>query len=167
MAPRMGPAEQLVRGAAEQSECWGFKVLQFVFGDVLPRGMRSGVRLDRPNLLSGSGSAFERLTLCFIRAWSRQASAPNLPASVGPRAKPGARRLPKLSLLKGFWSCYRADSAARGGGLRISPSSWAGVRPVPFFQMPFNTRRAPATAAFFLSTLLLPPSTSRHCTTGG
>src|ERR1700737_3266600 len=98
MAPRMGPAEQLVRGAAEQSECWGFKVLQFVFGDVLPRGMRSAVRLRPSNLLSVSGSAFERLTLCLIRAWSRQASAPNLPASVGPRAKPGTRRLPKLSL---------------------------------------------------------------------
>jgi hypothetical protein len=48
VAPRMGPEEQLVGGAAEQSECWGFKVLQFVFGDVLPRGMRSAVRFDRP-----------------------------------------------------------------------------------------------------------------------
>src|ERR1700737_4504521 len=119
------------------------------------------------NLLSVSGSAFERLTLCFIRAWSRQASAPNLPASVAPRVKPGARRLPKLSLLKGFLSCYRAESSARGGGLRISPSSWAVVRPVRIFQMSINSRRATATAAFFLSTLLLPPSTSRHCTTGG
>ena len=52
----MGPEEQLVRGAAEQSECWGFKVLQFVFGDVLPRGMRSAVRLRPSNLLSVSGS---------------------------------------------------------------------------------------------------------------
>jgi hypothetical protein len=58
MAPRMGPAEQLVGGAAEQSKCWGFKVLQFVFGDVLPRGMRSGVRLRPSNLLSVSGSAW-------------------------------------------------------------------------------------------------------------
>jgi len=44
----MGPKEQLVGGAAEQSECWGLKGLQFVFGDVLPRGMRSAVRFDRP-----------------------------------------------------------------------------------------------------------------------
>src|ERR1700726_1942012 len=128
MAPRMGPAEQLVRGAAEQSECWGFKVLQFVFGDVLPRGMRSAVRLRPPNLLSVSGSAFERLTLCFIRAWSRQVFSPNLPVCVGPRAKRGERRLPKLSLLKGFSSCYRAASSARGGVLRISPTAWAVVR---------------------------------------
>src|ERR1700726_1004877 len=102
MAPRMGPAEQLVRGAAEQSECWGFKVLQFVFGDVLPRGMRSGVRLRPSNLLSVSGSAFERLTLCFIRAWSRQASAPNLPASVWPKGEAGRAPLTKAVSFKRF-----------------------------------------------------------------
>ena len=100
-APRMGPKEQLVGGAAEQSECWGVKVLQFVFGDVLPRVcgqlLASTVQPAIRVRLS-----LARLTLCFIRAWSRQASAPNLPASVGPRAKPGARRLPKLSLSKRF-----------------------------------------------------------------
>jgi len=95
----MGPEEQLVGGAAEQSECWGFKVLQFVFGDVLPRGMRSAVRFDRPTCYPCPPLPAGRLTLCFIRAWSRQASAPNLPASVSPRAKPGARRLPKRFIL--------------------------------------------------------------------
>src|SRR6202022_5127387 len=109
-------------------------MLQFVFGDVLPRvcgqllasTVQPAIRVRL---------CLARLTLCLIRAWSRQASAPNLPASVGPRAKPGARRLPKLSLLKGFWSCYRADSSARGGGLRIDPRAWAVVRPVRIFQM--------------------------------
>jgi len=37
VAPRMGPKEQLVGGAAKQSECWGVKVWQFIVGGVLPR----------------------------------------------------------------------------------------------------------------------------------
>src|SRR6202023_388577 len=100
----------------------GFKVLQFVFGDVLPR-VCGQLLASTVHPAIRVRLCLARLTLCLIRAWSSQASAPNLPASVGPRAKPGARRLPKLSLLKGFWSCYRAESSARGGGLRISPSS--------------------------------------------
>jgi hypothetical protein len=33
----MGPEEKLVGGVVEQSECWGFKGRQFVFGGVWPR----------------------------------------------------------------------------------------------------------------------------------
>jgi len=60
----MGPKEQLVGGAAEQSECWGLKGLQFVFGDVLPRGMRSAVRFDRPTCYPCPPLPAGRLTLC-------------------------------------------------------------------------------------------------------
>ena len=60
---------------------------------------------------------------------------------------------------------HRVNTGPKCGveGLRISPSAWAVVRPVRIFQISINSRRATATAAFFLSTLLLPQRASRHC----
>ena len=44
----MGPEEELVGGALEQSECGGFKVRQFLFGGVLPRVCGQVLAFDRP-----------------------------------------------------------------------------------------------------------------------
>src|ERR1700730_6072795 len=76
----------------------GFKVLQFVFGDVLPRGMRSGVLLRPSNLLSVSGSAWRVSHYALYEHGRGKRAHPIYQRVFGPRAKPGARRLPKLSL---------------------------------------------------------------------
>jgi len=100
-APRMGPEEQLVGGAAEQSECWGFKVLQFVFGDVLPRGMRSAVRFDRPTCYpcpALPGAAHIMLYTSMVEASERTQST----SECWPKGEAGRAPLTKAVSLKRF-----------------------------------------------------------------
>ena len=103
-APRMGPCR---KSSSQESSSGpnaeGGSGGRFLFGGVLPRGcgqlLASTVQpAIRVRLWLWRGSHY-----AFMRAWSRQASAPNLPASVCPRAKPGARRLPKRFILKTFF----------------------------------------------------------------
>jgi hypothetical protein len=96
VTPRMGRCRAR-RRSRQKSECWGAGSSgRVLFGLRLTSGMRSAIKpltvqpAIRVRLFFGAAHI---MPLC--GAWSRQASAPNLPASVCPRAKPGARRLPK------------------------------------------------------------------------
>jgi hypothetical protein len=109
VTPRRGRCRAR-RRSRQKSECCGAGSSgRVLFGLRLTSGMRSAIKpltvqpAIRVRLFFGAAHI---MPLC--GAWSRQASAPNLPASVCPRAKPGARRLPKLRFLKSRFCLVRS-----------------------------------------------------------
>src|SRR6266446_6960437 len=97
----MGPEEQLVGGAAEQSECWGGSSFGFVFGGVLPRVCGQELAFDRPTCYpcpALPGAAHIMLYTSMVEASERTQST----SECWPKGEAGRAPLTKAVSLKRF-----------------------------------------------------------------
>jgi hypothetical protein len=108
----MGPEEELVGGAVEQSECGGFKVRQFLFGGVLPRVCGQVLAFDRPTCYpcpALTGAVHIMLYTSMVEASERTQST----SECVPKGEAGRAPLTKAVYFKRFFSGVREETSKR------------------------------------------------------
>jgi len=84
----------------------GIEVLQFVFSNVLPRGMRSAVSFDRPTCYPCPPLPAGRLTLCCYSSMVEASERTQSTSECWPKGEAGRAPLTKALYFKKilFWS---------------------------------------------------------------